>query len=263
LSIPEDDPPRPGDAAHHWVPDEALVRAIHDRWLVEVVEEMNLCPFARKSREQGRVARPILRDLHQMSSPAYSADAIAEALTTTPEVEIILLTYPVPDTHPWRAIDAFDTHVAAVRDAWAERGGTSFYMVAFHPEAREPTTRSLTADSLVPLLRRTPDPVIQCVRADMLDALRKQVQEQNRRRMIAELEAKDPHMAELFARSVQADPELGSDIARSNFEHVGAGDGRARLEAAVDALRAERDRRYGEARRAAEDGDPSPPDGSS
>jgi hypothetical protein len=97
----------------------------------------------------------------------------------------------------------------------------------------------------------------------MLDALRKQVQEQNRRRMIAELEAKDPHMAELFARSVQADPELGSDIARSNFEHVGAGDGRARLEAAVDALRAERDRRYGEARRAAEDGDPSPPDGSS
>jgi len=220
------------------------VRAIHDRWLVEVVEALNLCPFARKSREQGRVVRPILRDLPRMTDPGHSVEAIAHAIRQTPEVEIILLTYPVPDDHAWRAAQAFDAHVSAVRDAWIAHGGSTFYMVAFHPNPRDAGTRTLTADSLVPLLRRTPDPVIQCVRADVLDALRKQVQEQNRRRMIAELEARDPRLAELFARSIQADPELGSDIAQANFEHVGAGEGRARLDAAVRALRDERDRLY-------------------
>lgn len=226
------------------VPDEAVVRAVHDRWLVEVVEALNLCPFARKSREQGRVVRPILRDLDRLLDAAYSADAIASAVAGTPDVEIILLTYPVPEPHPWREAQVFDAFVSAVRDAWTALGGPTFYMVSFHPDPREPAARVLTPDSLVPLLRRTPDPVIQCVRADVLDALRKQVQEQNRRRMIAELEVRDPRLAELFARSIQADPELGSDIARANFENVGSGDGRARLEAAVHALRAERDRRY-------------------
>ena len=63
--------------------------------------------------------------------------------------------------------------------------------------------------------------------------------------MLRDLEAKDPALAALFARSIQPDPELSSDIARQNFATVGHDEGRSRLDQAISALHADRDRAYG------------------
>ncbi len=100
--------------------------------------------------------------------------------------------------------------------------------------------RPLTADALVPLLRRTPDPVIQCVRADLLDDLRRQAQAAADARFREEMARLGPEFLVLAEHAIRSDPELGHDIARHNFASVGAGEGRERLEAKIQAILAAR-----------------------
>ena len=93
---------------------ESLLELPYDQR--EAVEGMNLCPFARRSREQGRVHRPLL----YASEPA-PADAAARALRDIsrehPDVEVVLLTFVLPRApdHPWHDVDAFEEVVKAVR----------------------------------------------------------------------------------------------------------------------------------------------------
>jgi hypothetical protein len=219
---------------------------VHERFVREVVEDLGLCPFARRSRELGRVHRPILRAGDSETDPARSAAALAEIARTHADAEIVLLTYPVPDTHAWAEYRRFDVFVGRVRDAYAALGpGPVFYMVGFHPAFGDVDPERVGPESLVPLLRRTPDPVIQCVRAETLDAVRRQAQSVARERMQRELHARDPALALLFERSIQPDPELSADIARHNFETVGRGAGRAELERRIADIRRDRDRAYG------------------
>lgn len=233
-----------------WPPDEAVIQAMHDRYQREIVEDLGLCPFARRSRELGRVHRPVFvsTDAHE-PSPSEVARALAELVAAHGDAEIVLLTFPVPPGHRWNRVREFERFLTALRPAWAAQPPPrEFYMVAFHPRLEPPADRPLTADSLISLIRRSPDPVIQCVDAALLDRVRRQAQASARERMIAELEAKDPALAALFAQSVSADPELSSDIARHNFQNFGGGEGRERLLGAIAAILAERDRAYGVAR---------------
>lgn len=233
--------------APSWPPDEAVVQAVHDRYQREIVEGLNLCPFARRSREQGRVHRPVFMvEAGREPGPEQVAAALGELVGADAEAEIILLTFPTPPGHAWSAADRFEEFLAELRRAWAALPPPrEFYMVSFHPRLRVPEDRPLTADSLVSLIRRSPDPVVQCVDAELLDRVRRQAQVQARERMLRDLEAKDPALAALFARSIQPDPELSSDIARQNFDSVGAGPGRERLDAKIAALLRARDEAYG------------------
>lgn len=218
---------------------------VHDRFMREVVEGLNLCPFARKSRELGRVHRPIFRVDGGDPTPEHCAGALADLLERHPDTEIVLLTYPVPAGHAWEDSAGFDRFVAEVRDTYKESDrGPVFYMVGFHPRYRVDENR-VTPESLVPLLRRTPDPVIQCVRAQTLDEVRRQAQAVAKERTKKELRAIDPELAVLFENTIQPDPELSADIARQNFETVGAGNGREQLEALIADIRRERDLAYG------------------
>lgn len=228
-----------------WPPEDAL-RRVHDRFVVEVVEGMNVCPFARKSREQGRVHRPVFRVGDGDPSPEACAEALADLLEEHADAEIVLLTFPVPPGHRWNDATTFDRFVAQVRDTYKGLGrGPVFYMVGFHPTYGIDGSREPTPESLVPLLRRTPDPVIQCVRADTLDEVRRQAQAVSRERMRKELTAINPELAAMFEHTVQPDPELSADIARQNFAAVGAGVGRERLERLISEIRRERDLAYG------------------
>lgn len=230
-----------------WPPDEAVIQAIHDRYLREVVEELGLCPFARRSRELGRVHRPVFVSTSEREPTASEvARRMAELVAARADAEIVLLTFPIPPGHRWQQPHAFDRLLADLRVAWAAQPPPrEFYMVSFHPRLEPPADRPLTADSLVSLIRRSPDPVIQCVDAALLDRVRRQAQASARERMIAELQARDPALAGLFANSVAADPELSSDIARHNFESHGAGPGHERLLATINELLSARDRAYG------------------
>lgn len=235
-------PDAPSDGG---LPDDVLHR-IHDRYLVEVVEGLRLCPFARHSREQGRVHRPIIRCGQVDDVAAAAATALVNIAVAHDDAEIVLLTF-LGDDSRLHTPEAFDTIVRGVRDAYAADDGAPrpFFMVGFHRDGGQTapgeTPVRLTPESLVPLIRRTPDPVIQCVDTFTLERVRAQAQKKAHERMVEEMAALDPALRLIAERAISADPELSADIARANFAAVAVGDGRTQLDARIAAILAERD----------------------
>ncbi len=225
-------------------PDPAAVQVLHDRYLHEVVEAFGLCPFARRCREQGRVARPLFyaeAGAEFGVAPTHVAEQLATVSRAQADLEVVLLTFVLPadPEHLWHDVDRFEDVVRAVRSAYEARGADDarYYMVGFHPKLTGPAgPRPLTADGLVPWLRRTPDPVIQCIRADLLDQVRRQAQAVATAKFLAEMEKLGPEYRMLAASAIQSDPELSADIARHNFANVGSGDGRAALDRSIAAI---------------------------
>lgn len=228
-------------------PPPAVVHRVHDRFLLEVVEPLGLCPFARRSRELGRVHRPLVYEAE--ATPAVVAARLHALVAEHPDTEIVLFTFIGPGPAPRfaRARD-LDDFVKEVRPAYDPLGGPTFFMVGFHPQSGAPDPGDepprATADSLVPLLRRTPDPVIQCVRAEVLERVRWQAQQASHAKMIAEAEKLDPRLRKILEHSVQPDSTLSHDIARKNFETVGGGEGRERLEVVLADIARARDEAY-------------------
>lgn len=236
-----DEPPPPG------APPPEVVHPVHDRFLIEVVEQLGLCPFARRSRELGRVHRPLLYGEHP--SPEHAAQTLRAVVAEHPDAEIVLLTFLHADPSPlWERARALDEFVKQVRTAYDAADGPTFFMVGFHPRSGEPEPGEeaprLTPDSLVPQLRRTPDPVIQCVRAEVLDRVRRQAQQAAHARALEEARLKYPQLVKILERSIQPDSTLSADIARKNYEGVALGEGRARLEALLADIQRERDEAY-------------------
>ena len=137
---------------------EAGALARNDRYLREFVEALELCPFARKCRESGRLARRVLRG----GRPAEATAAAVRDLEATAEeqVEVALLIYP-EFAGDLRRFEEFRDEV--------RRSLRLFYCVAFHPEL--PMDLS-DANRAVSFLRRSPDPTLQLVRVTTLDRVR-------------------------------------------------------------------------------------------
>jgi len=137
---------------------EAGALARNDRYLREFVEALELCPFARKCRESGRLARRVLRG----GRPAEATAAAVRDLEATAEeqVEVALLIYP-EFAGDLRRFEEFRDEV--------RRALRLFYCVAFHPEL--PMDLS-DANRAVSFLRRSPDPTLQLVRVTTLDRVR-------------------------------------------------------------------------------------------
>lgn len=144
---------------------EQAAKAVYQRYQLEFVEAFNLCPYARQAREAGQVRQAVVQ----------SSDATEEALDAIatwgpdPSVEIGLLLCPrvEMDRVPW------ERWVSKLISKDAERhppGRVPFAMAAFHPNA---SVRFARAESLVPFIRRTPDPTIQLVRVTALERVRK------------------------------------------------------------------------------------------
>ncbi len=138
---------------------EAYFLARNERYLVEIVEAFDVCPYARSTRNNGQLAREVL--LGAPSVEEVAARARAHEHGGAPIVLLILPDFAGDAT-------AFERHVDAVRRA--ERVSTTFAMAPFHPLTSYATD---TPSRLVGLFRRSPDPTIQLVRYSALEAVKK------------------------------------------------------------------------------------------
>lgn len=139
---------------------------IYERYAVEVVEHFGLCPWALPARRAGAVAvRVILAENLEDLRPSLG---VIDSLETRSEVSIGLIIYP---SVALGRLD-FERAIRLLRQADADRRAPrapSFAMAPFHPAAGAVLD---SPERLVPFVRRSPDPTLQLVRSQALEALR-------------------------------------------------------------------------------------------
>lgn len=202
---------------------------LYDRYALEIVEALHICPWAEKARREGRVRRCVVVD----AEPAIeSLLAEVEGMAEDASIDIGLLICPrVADDRRH-----FEDRVATLREAHAvasRPSAPSMAMAPFHPVADPDTTR---AETLVPFLRRTPDPTIQLVRQRRLDDVR---HERDRGTTLVTIDKLDS------SGWLQRPPPLHRRIAEANLRSVEAL-GVAEVERRLRDIRRDRDRSYRE-----------------
>ncbi len=148
--------------------DDALIREalrVYRRYQLEVVEGLDLCPWAERARREARVSERVLLQRGSALEPSLAA---VQELAADPKLEIGLLIYPRIDL----GYAEFDRFVAALRQGDERNwplGEVPFAAATFHPGALR---TSDAPERLVPSIRRSPDPTIQLVRRSMLERMR-------------------------------------------------------------------------------------------
>lgn len=155
-------------------PDDPRIAAAlerNDRYVREFVEAFNLCPYARRTRETGRLQRVVLLEGSETAGDAL-VRAIENIEALAPEtVDVALVIFPTLPTGKDASV-AFEQMAAAARERMQSRhagGDTPFYCVPFHPDFAEDFGDEHRA---VRFIRRSPDPTVQLVRANVLRAVR-------------------------------------------------------------------------------------------
>ena len=134
-------------------PREREVRRLLERYLVEIVETYDLCPWARAARTGGELAVRVL--WQQPSEDAWVA--AAEQALAQPGARVAMVIAP-----EWQG------ELRTMRDRVALRI-PSAGVADFHPDAELDLA---TPAKLVPFLRRSPDPMLQLVPLALLDTAR-------------------------------------------------------------------------------------------
>jgi hypothetical protein len=171
---------------------EALAR--NDLYLRQFVEALNLCPFARRCREQGRLVRRVILDEYVL--PALLRAAAEVETLPEKQCEVALLVVP-----------GFTDGAAAFLDLCAEvrRPLRHFHCVAFHPELKADFA---TENRAVQFLRRAPDPTLQLVRIATLERVR------------GERTGGTVYAASTAAKDLHLPPSLSEEIARANLATI-------------------------------------------
>jgi hypothetical protein len=185
---------------------------VNARYLEEVVLGWGLCPWAAQAWRQGAVARRVL------VAPAPDATgvlAFIDEIAPQPATSIGLAIFPRL-TLDEAAFGTFAERVRrADRDRRAPGAAAPFLLAAFHPLAGATTPVEANAGALVSFVRRSPDPMLQLVRASLLEGL----------------------------QDKQDGRDVSSEIARANQATVNARTPAA-LDAAVREIRRDRDASY-------------------
>jgi hypothetical protein len=147
------------------VDDQAAAEATR-RWVADMVIGLNLCPFARKVHDSGRVRYAV--------TPAADVDALLVAfeielktLAAAPraEIETTLLIHP-------RALSDFDEYLDFLPEAdrLLRRLGLRgvVQIVSFHPDYRFADT---PADAVENYTNRSPHPMLHLLREDSISEL--------------------------------------------------------------------------------------------
>jgi hypothetical protein len=172
----------------------------------EVVVGFGLCPWAAPALRGGRVARAVVTDVAPTPEACLP---IMDQWESATRVSIGLLVLPrFAGTRG--AFDGFAEKVR--RQAGARRvGEPAFMLAAFHPQGL-PTFAG--PHQLVSFLRRTPDPLLQFVRADALAAVK------------------------------AGGADVSGDVAAQNHSSLIGPGQTERFDAVIRALRADRDATY-------------------
>jgi hypothetical protein len=134
----------------------AEVRRLLDRYLVEIVETYDLCPWARTARLSGELAIDVL-----WGTPTIEAWTASSAeLLARPETRVAMVVAP--------ELDATPAELRVIRDRVAKTITTAG-IAHFHPAA---PLDDATPARLVPYLRRSPDPLLQLVPLALLETVR-------------------------------------------------------------------------------------------
>ncbi len=145
------------------------------RYIDEVVLRFRLCPWAEPSLRANLVQINVITDIF-LSNGDFSgpADQVRRVLAQQirPEIELALIVLPRAQFSRLEMDDLLRSVRASRRFG---RGGQeeeegresvpAFALAAFHPDA-EPNL--MTPERLIPFLRRTPDPMIQAVRTEVI-----------------------------------------------------------------------------------------------
>ena len=190
-----------------------------DRYVSEVVLAFGLCPWAEGVLRAGGLARRVLPGRNPLPAEClpiideWSGDRTTAggggADRAAIDIGFIIL--------PLRAgsSGSFDSFAEAVRRVDRARRTREqpppFVIAAFHPEGAQ---RFEGPHQLVSFVRRTPDPLLQLVRAELLDRVK------------------------------IAAPGVSEQIAERNFATLRDPAATARFDAAVRDIRADRDRTY-------------------
>jgi hypothetical protein len=165
-------PPRAGSVTIGPVPpdhpDEQLAAEacrLHARYTEEVIERFHLCPWARGARLAGQVERVAL--LQADLDPGPTLALIARLCAATPPPPMVIAIYPRMAADP-RQFDAFASEVKALDQARG-RGRPAYVSATFHPDY---PFDDRSGASLVPWLRRSPDPSLQLVRSEVVEDAR-------------------------------------------------------------------------------------------
>ncbi len=185
------------------------VGALHARFVEEFVEGRGWCPFARPARRAGTSEFRLLWSSVAASSPVADWSPLTAWLQEFAQgsLEILQVVCPLVDAPPrmWERrtrelLDEFQSGLA--RSAIA--------MAAFHPALE---VRFATGPGIIPLLRRSPMPMIQFVRLDALERVR-----DGRSGADVFVAPGSPEFFELINRPVRK--PLGRAIVDANFEQV-------------------------------------------
>lgn len=136
------------------------------RYIDEVVLPFDLCPWAAPALRQQRVeiltiSEPVEQVGTELEAAADQGARALAACARRTNTELVLLIYPLFRLGRYD----FDVLLRALRDRHAP---THYVMAAFHPQADLDSTN---AERLVPFLRRSPDPMVQAVRSDVLERI--------------------------------------------------------------------------------------------
>jgi hypothetical protein len=189
-------------------PDDSQLVAealrVNARYVEEVVIGWGLCPWAAQAWREGAVARRVL------PAPAVeqaAALAFLDEIAGQPATAIGLLIFPrvMLDEAAW------GTFAERIRRAdRARRPGAAppFLIAAFHPATGETAIDATNPAALVSYLRRTPDPVLQLVRAGLLERLSeggRDVSGEIARANFAAVSARTPAALDAVVRDIRRD----------------------------------------------------------
>ncbi len=203
---------------------EAEALRVHQRFVVEVIEQNGLCPWAEGTRTSGALERAVMLD----EDPERAADAI---VAFGESVLVGILIWPRFLSGP----ELFEELLGRVRRAEEARRGkrSPFVTALFHPRL---AYSDGSAEQLVPLFRRSPDPSVQLIRHAALEAVRSAAPSG---KFVFDWSARA--WAELERREQQL--PVSDRIARDNQARLGQL-GIDRLLALYQDIRADRDRAY-------------------